>query len=300
MLSFFKTTLSSLCTTFATPFKALFQAKTLDENILDQTKKILLSADTGASTTEAIISSIRSQWRKGTLVTGSDLQKAIHHELTSLLSSVAPHQDISSPAIILLVGVNGSGKTTTVAKLGNLFKTQGKKVLFAAADTFRAAATEQLEKWSTLTTIALVKDDPGADPASIAFKASDLMIKEAYDILIVDTAGRVQTKTNLMKQLEKIKRVINAKVPKVRLVTLLTVDSMLGQNVIDQVEQFNKATPLDGIIMTKMDGTGKGGILFAIADQFRLPVYYVTAGESLDAIDTFNYQQYVTRLFDAE
>lgn len=202
----------------------------------------------------------------------------------------------SNATIYLLVGINGSGKTTCVAKLAHLFKNQGKKVLLVAADTFRAAAPEQLAAWATATDATLVTGTTGQEPASVVFAGCDVFAKNEHDIMIIDTAGRLQTKTNLMRELEKMRRIIEKKAPNATVCTLLTVDAMLGQNSLEQARVFHESTPLDGIILTKMDGTGKGGIVFAIMHELKIPIVFMTYGEKLEDMAQFNLTDYIATL----
>jgi len=199
---------------------------------------------------------------------------------------------------ILFVGINGGGKTTAIAKMANQLKSDGKKVLLAAADTFRAAATEQLEEWAVRVGVDIVIGKEKQDPASVVYQACEKFKNENYDYLIVDTAGRLQTKINLMNELAKLKRVIEKILGADRVTMLLTVDAMLGQNSFEQARIFNESAHLDGIVLTKMDGTGKGGIVFAIVQELKIPVAYITFGENLEAIKRFDAQEYVKDLLE--
>jgi fused signal recognition particle receptor len=229
--------------------------------------------------------------------------KHVAHE--QALSGHTPHKQNqavrSAPnnaKIYLLVGINGSGKTTCVAKLAHLFKNQGKKVLLVAADTFRAAAPEQLAAWATATNATLVIGTPGQEPASVVFAGCEVFAEGEHDIMIIDTAGRLQTKTNLMRELEKMRRIIEKKAPNASVCTLLTIDAMLGQNSLEQARVFHESTPLDGIILTKMDGTGKGGIVFAIMHELKIPIVFMTYGEKLEDMAQFNLTDYITSLLN--
>ena len=198
----------------------------------------------------------------------------------------------------MLVGINGSGKTTLAAKLAYHAKSKGKKVLLVAADTFRAAAQEQLGLWAQKLNADIELGKQGQDPASVVFAGCQRYKQQGYDTLIIDTAGRLQTKTNLMKELEKIKRVIGQQVPNQTINTILTVDSMLGQNSLEQARIFHESTKLDAIALTKMDGTGKGGIVFAIADELGIPVAYITYGEAIEHLKIFDADEYVQNLIN--
>jgi len=198
--------------------------------------------------------------------------------------------------LFLLVGINGSGKTTFASKLANYYKRQHKKVLFVAADTFRAAAVEQLSEWAVKLGVDIVHGSANQDPAAVVYQGCEKFKHENYDVLIIDTAGRLQTKTNLMQELGKIKRVIGKVLPDKDILTLLTLDAMLGQNSLVQAQVFNEVVSLSGVVLTKMDGTGKGGIVLAVAQQLRLPVVFISCGERVDDLKLFDSQEYVTNL----
>ena len=204
--------------------------------------------------------------------------------------------DLSTERVFLFVGINGSGKTTSIGKLAHHYTQQGKKVLLVAADTFRAAAPEQLNQWALQVGADILIGKEGQDPASLVFQGCEKFKNEQYDILIIDTAGRLQTKINLMHELAKIKRSLSKQLPEESIATLLTIDSMLGQNSFEQAKLFKEATDVNGIILTKMDGTGKGGIVFAIAQELGIPVAFLTFGEQADQLKKFDAQEYVTEL----
>lgn len=292
MFGFIKKTLQKIYTNVTSPIKALF-ARPIDAQALGELETILLSADTGIKTTRTIIEKIKTEWQHGAIQQGSDLKNLLQTELEGLLESkpYTPHT-----SLFMLVGINGSGKTTAAAKLANLFP--GKKILFIAADTFRAAATEQLARWAQKLGAEIIIGKEGQDPASVIFAGIQKFKQEHFDVLIIDTAGRLQTKINLMKELEKIKRVIAAQLPNTPITTLLTIDAMLGQNSFDQAKLFHESTPIDGVILTKMDGTGKGGIVFAITNELKIPVAYISYGEQPDMFKPFNAHEYVSSLLN--
>ncbi|GMU18860.1 MAG: hypothetical protein AMXMBFR12_00520 [Candidatus Babeliales bacterium] len=292
VFGFIKNTLQKIYSTVTSPIKALF-ARPLDEQALADLEVILLSADTGIKTTKIIMEKVKNAWKHGTLKDGQDLKALLQQELRALLQS-HPFSGLSN--IIVLVGINGSGKTTAVAKLGHLLKQQNKRIVFIAADTFRAAATQQLERWAQQLGVDIIMGTEGQDPASVVFAGMQKYKNENYDTVIIDTAGRLQTKINLMKELEKIKRVITAQVPDQKITTLLTIDSMLGQNSFEQAKLFNESTPLDGVILTKMDGTAKGGIVFAISNELKIPVAFISFGEKPEQLKKFDEQEYVQEL----
>jgi fused signal recognition particle receptor len=263
---------------------------------MQELERILLEADTGITTTRALMEKLRAQVASGQIKQGSDLKIALQHELTNLLESKKYHDE--NAKIFLMVGVNGTGKTTFTSKLANRYTKLGKKVLLAAADTFRAAATHQLQVWAERSGAECITGPEGSDPAAVVYAACERFVSGSYDILIIDTAGRLQNKTNLMRELEKIRKVISRHIPDVPVVTLLTIDSMLGQNSFDQARLFNEATQVNGIVLTKMDGTGKGGIVFAITNEIKIPIAYVSFGEHMDDLARFESESYVKELLE--
>lgn len=260
---------------------------------MQELERILISADTGIKTTTHLISALKKKLPPH--ADGQALKKILQAELLQLLTTTSYSDDCS---VFLLVGINGSGKTTTVAKLAYRAQQKGKKVLLVAADTFRAAATEQLESWASRLHADIVTGKENQDPASVVFAGITQFKQGNYDVLIIDTAGRLQTKTNLMKELEKIKRVITSQLPHHTICTLLTIDAMLGQNSLQQAKLFHESTQLNGIILTKMDGTGKGGIVFAIVHELKIPIAFISYGEQPDQLKFFNTQEYVHDLLN--
>ena len=297
MFGFLKSKLKKIYNTFTTKVHSLFSRTAIDEETLKELEQILIAADAGVKPTRIIIGNLRKKVKSGTIAQGQDLKEALEHELHELLRT-KPFEQKST--LFLLVGVNGSGKTTFAAKLANQLKQEGKKVLLVAADTFRAAAVEQLTTWAEKIGIAVQSGAPNQDPASVVFQACERYKTEQFDALIIDTAGRLQTKINLMKELEKLKKIITRHFPETPINTLLTVDSMLGQNSLEQARVFNESTEVNGIILTKMDGTGKGGIVFAIVQELSIPVAYISFGEQLDQFKKFDAQEYVGQLLEGE
>ena len=315
MFNFIKKKLQKIYQAVTSKLGELLGKEQIDQNDLKQLEVILLEADVGVRTTRALMQELNSRFSSGQLVKGRDLKKALEFLLNDLLvgkrfgelkleqdnpeqnnsEQVYPEQNYS---VILFVGVNGSGKTTAIGKLASRLKADGKKVLLAAADTFRAAATEQLAEWAKMVGVDIVTGREGQDPASVVFQAAEKFKNEGYDYLIVDTAGRLQTKVNLMNELAKIKRVIAKILGEDNITILLTVDSMLGQNSLEQAQIFNESANVDGIILTKMDGTGKGGIVFAIVQELKIPIAYITFGENIEAIKSFDAQEYVKELLE--
>jgi len=294
MFGFIKNKLKKVYDQFTAKAASLFSRSTIDQEFLDELAKLLLCADTGVATTNKIIKHLTQKISDNKISTPQEIKVALEQELLKTLQAhPAPN---SVPDVFLLVGINGSGKTTFAGKLAHKLKQERKKALLIAGDTFRAAATEQLQEWGKKTGVDVFVGKENQDPASVVFDGCKKYLAEQYDTVIIDTAGRLQTKVNLLKELSKIKNIIAKVLPDHTTQTLLTVDAMLGQNSFEQAKLFHEATTLDGIILTKFDGTGKGGIVFAITNELHLPVIYVTFGENVDALKLFNAQEYVTDL----
>ncbi len=294
MFDFIKKNLQKIYSSITTSLLTIFSAKKISQESLQEIERILITADTGVITTKKIIASLNEQYTAGKIAEGSQLQQALEKELLLTLHQAGKPKTNSS--IFLLIGINGSGKTTFAGKLAHSFTTQGKSCLLAAADTFRAAAPEQLKQWAMLSRSEIFIGTLNQDPAAIAFGACEKYKKDNTDILIIDTAGRLQTKENLMREIEKIKKVIQKQLPNQTIHTLLTVDAMLGQNSFEQAKVFHEAVQIDGIVLTKIDGTGKGGIIFSITQQLQIPIEYISYGEQMQDIKKFDAQEYVTNL----
>lgn len=292
MLQFIKKPFLTLISPFTRALNALFSRSTIDAATYQELEKILLEADTGSNTTKKLL----DQLKKLQVTTGTELKSAFQNQLINLFT---PAKDTASAKIFLLVGINGSGKTTCAAKLAYRMQQEGKKPLLVAADTFRAAAQEQLATWATRLKVDCMLGKPQQDPAAVAYQACERFKQGDYDVLIIDTAGRLQTKTNLMNELAKIKRTISKLLPDVPCLTLLTIDAMLGQNSLDQARIFHESTQLDGIILTKTDGTGKGGIVFAIQQELALPIIFVSAGEKVEDLFSFDPHKFVHQLLNS-
>ena|SRR5436190_8531316 len=292
MLSFIKNKLQKIFTHITSKLGSFFNKKTVDENTLKELEILLIGSDVGINTTRTIINELKNNAK---VIDGAQLKTALHSILLSILNK-NDMPNYTNQQIFLLVGINGSGKTTSIGKLAHFYAQQGKKVLLVAADTFRAAAPEQLAQWAQQTHADILTGKEGQDPASLVFQGCEKFKKEGYDILIIDTAGRLQTKINLMHELAKIKRSLSKQLPDMPIATLLTIDGMLGQNSFEQAKLFKESTDVNGIILTKMDGTGKGGIVFAIAQELSIPVVFLTFGEQADQIKQFDAQEYVTEL----
>jgi fused signal recognition particle receptor len=302
MFGFIRSKLQKIFVAVTSKLGSFFSRKTIDDAALKELEVLLLSSDVGVATAQSIIVQLKKDIDAG-LHDGAQLKERMHTILLNILTLLdqgyegqAKISDFQKQRIFLFVGINGSGKTTSIGKLANMFVRQGKKVLLVAADTFRAAAPEQLKEWATNTGADILIGKPGQDPASLVFQGCEKFKNEQYDILIIDTAGRLQTKINLMHELAKIKRAVEKQLPQESIATLLTIDAMLGQNSFEQAKLFKESTDVTGIVLTKMDGTGKGGIVFAIAQELSIPVAFMTFGEQADQIKRFDPQEYVTEL----
>lgn len=293
MFQFIKEKLKKIYSGVTSQLQSIFQQKSIDQSTIAQIQELLIKADTGIAPTKKIIAQLQRAYEAGTVQEGSDVKKIVHQELALLLNQAKP---CPTSTIFLLVGINGSGKTTFAGKLAHFLVKQKKSCLIAAADTFRAAAPEQLTIWAQKAGALLVIGKPNQDPASVTFDACEEFKNKDFDTLIIDTAGRLQTKENLMKELEKIKRIIAKQLPDHSVCTLLTVDSMLGQNSFEQAKIFNESTKLDGIILTKMDGSAKGGIVFSIVQELGIPIAYLSWGEHIDDMTPFDSELYIQNL----
>jgi len=295
-----KNALSKTRSILGSKISSLFSGK-IDENTLEQLEQLLYEADLGVQTATELTQKVRTLYSKEPDIKSADiiafLKQEMVKELTSQSSELVEILD-DSPMVLLIVGVNGNGKTTSVAKLAKKFTDDNKKVLLAAADTFRAGAIHQLEIWATRLNIDIVKGLPNSDPSSVVFDAVTAGISRKSDVIIIDTAGRLHTKIDLMQELEKIKRSCKKLIPNSPHETLLVLDATTGQNAVEQAKIFNKYTPITGIVLTKLDGTAKGGIVMAIQKQLGIPVKFIGVGENMDDLEPFNPENFVTALFD--
>lgn len=274
--------------------------KAIDTSLLDDIETQLLSSDVGIDATDQIIENLRKQLGRKQLADPEQFMAALRQELTNILQAVDVPLNVQSesrPFVILMVGVNGVGKTTSIGKLAKLYQSQGKSVMLAAGDTFRAAAVEQLQVWGERNSVAVVAQATGADSASVIFDAYQSAKAKNIDVLIADTAGRLHTKDNLMNELEKIVRVLKKQDDSLPNETLLVLDATTGQNALSQAESFDKTTSLSGIALTKLDGTAKGGVVFALAKKLALPIRFIGVGEKIDDLRPFQAKDFVDALF---
>ncbi len=269
------------------------RSRPIDVETLDALEELLISADIGVSATDRIIASVKTRPRNGT-----SLRDLVKEEIKNVFAAVdRPEAASQPPTVMLIVGVNGTGKTTTVGKLANLLKQQGRKPLICAADTFRAAAVEQLEIWANRAGVDIIRAREGSDPAAVVFDAISSGKARARDPILVDTAGRLHTRVNLMNELEKIRRIASREVPGAPQEVLLVLDATVGQNGLTQAREFMGTAGVNGIVLTKLDGTAKGGVAVAIANDLKLPIRYVGVGEGIDDLVPFSADEYVDGLF---
>lgn len=284
--------------------RAVIGKSSVDDEVLDNLEEALISSDVGVATTLRIIERLQTRVNRDKYMSTNELNHILREEISSLLEENKSAQPADftlpldhKPYVIMVVGVNGVGKTTTIGKLAWLYKHAGKKVILAAADTFRAAAVEQLTIWSERTGVPIVKQMMGSDPASVAFDAIASAKANQADIVIVDTAGRLHNKINLMNELSKIKRVMQKVVPDAPHEVLLVLDGSTGQNAFEQAKQFTEATQVNALAITKLDGTAKGGVVIGISDQFKIPVRYIGIGERMEDLRIFDKNEFVETLF---
>ena len=274
-----------------------FGFKKVDENLLEELEENLVMADVGFETTEEIISNLREKIKREKIEDGEEVKNALREELTNIFKDLEQSLDISNtPAVILMVGVNGSGKTTSIGKIANKYVKEGKKVLIAAGDTFRAAATEQLEVWANRANAEIVKGKENQDPSSVIFDSCQRAKEINADILICDTAGRLQNKKNLMDELEKMKKVIDRELPDSSKEVLLVLDGSTGQNAISQLKSFKETTGITGLVLTKLDGTAKGGIVIRLAKEEKVPVKFIGVGEQIDDMEAFDSRDFINAI----
>ncbi len=285
--------------------KSIIGKSTVDDEVLDNLEETLVTSDVGVETTLKIIDHLQERIKRDRYISTSELNSVLKAEIAQLLrqdSSQFP-ADFDAPLpkrpyVILVVGVNGVGKTTTIAKLAYRYKVAGKKVILGAADTFRAAAVEQLQLWAERVDVPIVQQGMGADPASVAFDTLQSALSKESDVVIIDTAGRLHNKVGLMNELTKIRRVMQKLVPDAPHEVLLVLDASTGQNAVEQARQFTQATDVNALALTKLDGTAKGGVIIGISDQFHIPVRYIGLGEKMTDLQLFNPTDFVNSLFN--
>lgn len=289
---------------FAKITRAVAGKSKVDDEVLDELENVLVTSDVGVDTTLKIIKRIEERVTRDKYVSTSELTTILRQEIASLLtengSADGDSFDLPSgtkPYVIMVVGVNGVGKTTTIGKLAHRFRQAGKSVVLGAADTFRAAAVEQLEIWSERVGVPIIKQQMGSDPASVAYDTVSSAVANGVDVVIIDTAGRLHNKVNLMNELTKIKRVMQKVVPDAPHEILLVLDGSTGQNAFEQARQFTAATEVNALAVTKLDGTAKGGVVIGISDQFKIPVKYIGLGEGIDDLQIFRKKEFVDSLF---
>ncbi|MCU0408296.1 MAG: signal recognition particle-docking protein FtsY [Bacteroidales bacterium] len=287
--------------------RAVIGKSKVDEEVLDNLEEVLVSSDVGVETTLRIIERIEKRVARDKYINAAELNAILREEIVALLEEntagdgnvYGTGQD-KKPFVIMVVGVNGAGKTTTIAKLAHKYKTSGRSVLIGAADTFRAAAIDQLQVWADRAGVPVVKQQMGSDPASVAFDTLRSAVSSGTDLVIIDTAGRLHNKINLMNELSKIKKVMEKVIPEAPHEVLLVLDGSTGQNAFEQARQFTAATAVSAIAVTKLDGTAKGGVVIGISDQFRIPVKYIGVGEKIDDLLVFNRVDFVDSLFSSK
>jgi len=284
--------------------RAIVGKSTIDSEVLDNIEEVLITSDVGVKTTVKIIDELETRIAKNKYLNTSEIHNVLEEITLSLFSDnnntiqKFDFPEMENPYIILVVGVNGVGKTTTIGKLAHQYKSAGKKVILGAADTFRAAAVDQLNIWAKRADVDIVNKGMNADPASVAYETVQIAKSKQYDVVIIDTAGRLHNKTNLMNELGKIKKVIQKLMPEAPQEILLVLDASTGQNAIEQAKQFTEVTDVNTIALTKLDGTAKGGVVITITDQFKIPIKYIGLGEKIDDIQIFNKIEFVKSLFN--
>ena len=271
----------------------------IDDELLDELEEILIMADVGVNTTDRLMESVRKGIKKKEINTPEDLKPFLQARISELLANGSDETRVAvtGPTVLLVIGVNGVGKTTTIGKLASYYKAQGKSVMLAAADTFRAAAIDQLEVWGERTGTRVIRHEEGSDPAAVAYDAVKAAKARNIDVLLIDTAGRLQTKSNLMEELKKRNRVIQREIPEAPHEPLLVLDATTGQNAISQANIFTKAAPISGVVLTKLDGTAKGGVVIGIKAELSMPVKWIGVGEGVDDLRPFVAEDFAKALF---
>ena len=281
------------------PFADLFKSlRGVDEDLMEELEEILICADVGANTTEMILDALRAEIKENKIKDSDEVKSALKRIMLEMIGEGGEIPFGKSMTVVLVIGVNGVGKTTSIGKISAAFKRDRKKVVVAAADTFRAAAIDQLEVWTKRAGVDLIKHTEGSDPAAVVFDAINAAKKREADVLIIDTAGRLHNKANLMNELAKIDRVITRELPDSNRETLLVLDSTTGQNAVNQAKEFKNAANITGLVLTKLDGTAKGGIVFSIKNELNIPVKFIGVGEQIDDMEKFDPNDFVEALFE--
>lgn len=278
--------------------EVILSKPSIDESVMEDLEEILITADIGLMTAEKIIETLRSDVKDMRIRDAEGIKERIKEIICDLMDKGEAHKlSAASPLIVLVIGVNGSGKTTSIAKLAHAMQQEGRSVLLAAGDTFRAAASEQLQIWGDRLGVSVIKQGEGADPSAVIYDAIKAAKAREIDVLICDTAGRLQTKKNLMEELAKMSRIIDREYPEAEKETLLVLDAATGKNAVSQAEEFTQASPVSGIILTKLDGTAKGGIVVTVADMFQIPVKYIGVGEKMEDLVPFDAMEFSENIF---
>ncbi len=300
MLDKLKSGLEKTKKQFVESFSSISFGRKIDEELFDDIEMVLLKADVGLQATEEIIDFLRKESKRRKLKDGEQLKELLKEKLYDILKNCEGKLNLGDekPAVILFLGINGSGKTTTVGKLAYQFTKEGKSVVLAAADTFRAAAIDQLDVWAERSGARIVKHSPGSDPSAVVYDAVNSAKSRGDDIVLIDTAGRLHTKEHLMKELQKIKRTIQKLMPDQPVETILVLDGTIGQNSINQAKVFKQSTDVTGIVITKLDGTAKGGAIIPICKELKIPIKFIGVGEGIEDLQPFDAKAFVDALFD--
>ena len=297
-MSFFDKLKSGLAKTKASLFGVLKSLRAVDEDLLEELEEMLICADVGVMTAEEIIDRLRDEIKEKKIKDTEEVKDCLKGILAELIGEGEPLKLSESLSVILVIGVNGVGKTTSIGKIANSLRRAGKHVVVAAGDTFRAAAADQLQTWTERAGVDLIRQSEGSDPAAVVFDAVNAAKKRNADVLIVDTAGRLHNKKNLMDELAKINRILDRELPNASRETLLVLDSTTGQNAVIQAKEFKNAAAITGLVLTKMDGTAKGGIVFSIRQELGIPVKFIGVGEGIEDMEPFSAKDFIEALFD--
>ncbi|MBR7083089.1 MAG: signal recognition particle-docking protein FtsY [Clostridia bacterium] len=272
--------------------------RSVDEDLMDELEELLITSDVGVETTMEVLDTLRDRIKTENIKDPEQVKQALFEILRQMIGDGEPVKTGEGMTVILVIGVNGVGKTTSIAKIANVMKESGKQVLLAAADTFRAAAADQLRVWADRVGVGIIAQSEGSDPAAVVFDAANAAKKRGIDVLIIDTAGRLHNKKNLMNELEKINRVVDRELPDSVRETLLVLDATTGQNAVVQAKEFKNAAPITGLVLTKLDGTAKGGIVISIKKELDIPVKFIGVGEKVDDLEVFDADEFIRALFE--